>query len=75
MDSRGFLLSRKDKGELQSEKVKEMVERGVGVGVIDGSEEDCFCLGFVMLFALTGIHAKALPASPVERNQAVRVIL
>jgi hypothetical protein len=75
LESRGFLLSRMDKGELLSEKVKGLLEKGAAVGVLDGTEEDCFCLGFVMLFALTGIHAKTLPVLPVERSLAVRTIL
>jgi hypothetical protein len=64
-----------DKGELLSEKVRTMLQKGTSVGVLDGSEEDCYCLGFVILFALTGIHVKALPLLPVERNIAVRNIL
>lgn len=64
-----------DKGELLSEKVKAMLQKGTHVGVLDGAKEDCYCLGFVMLFAMTGIHAKALPVLPVERNIAVKTIL
>lgn len=64
-----------DKGELLSEKIKAMLQKGTPVGLLDGTEEDCYCLGFVVLFALTGIHPKALPALPVDRNVAVRHIL
>lgn len=44
-----------------SEKMQILVQRGLGAGLSEGLEEDCYCLGFVILFALTGVTPNSLP--------------
>ena len=51
------------------------IEKGFAVSPIEGLEEDCFCLGFVLLFVLTGIHHRSLPQDAIKRNDAVKRIL
>lgn len=58
-----------------SEKMQILVQRGLGVGLSEGLEEDCYCLGFTILFALTGIAASSLPKDSQQRTLAVKNIL
>lgn len=68
-------MRKMDSHQIISEKIAALLQKGTAVSQLEGSEEDCYCLGFVMLFALTGVHAANLPQHGAERAQAVRMIL
>lgn len=58
-----------------TDKMKTILQKGLTVSPAEGFEEDCYCLGFVILFALTGIHPNTLPNDPYQRTKAVNNIL
>ncbi len=58
-----------------TDKMRMILEKGLTVSQTEGFEEDCYCLGFVLLFALTAIHPTSLPKDSLQRAQAVKNIL
>ena len=42
-------------------KVEELIRRGGQPGFFEGLEEDMYCLGLTIIFALTGKHPTTLP--------------
>jgi hypothetical protein len=58
-----------------SEKMQYFLEKGLTITQNEGFEEDCYCLGFAILFAVTGIDLCSLPQQHLQRGQAVKAIL
>lgn len=52
-----------------------MLEKGAHIGLNEGYEEDMYCLGLTILFALTGIHPNTLPKHSIQRQQYIRSAL
>jgi hypothetical protein len=61
-------MKKLENGELMSEKMQMMLEKGMNISPTEGFEEDCFCLGHVLLFVLTGIHYRSLPKDHLQRS-------
>ena len=55
--------------------MKTLLEKGLTISPPEGFEEDCYCLGFVLLFALTAVHPNTLPKDSFQRTQTVKNIL
>jgi hypothetical protein len=68
-------MSRLENNDLMSEKMRHLLEKGMTVTPAEGFEDDCYCLGFVLLFAVSGVHCNSLPKDYLQRSQAVRNIL
>lgn len=61
-------MKKLENGELMSEKIQIMLEKGMNISPTEGFEEDCFCLGFVLFFVLTGIHYRNLHKEQLQRS-------
>jgi hypothetical protein len=68
-------MKKLENSELMSEKMQMLMEKGLSASPTEGFEEDCYCLGFVILFVLTGIHPKTLPKEYQHKSQTVKAIL
>jgi hypothetical protein len=57
-----------------SERIQILLDRGASPSQLDGHQEDMHALGLTLLFAVSGVHARSLPAYP-QRYQAINQLL